>query len=59
MANPKKYLAIAPEMPASYRLAVLGPAGSGRRMIGRQLCELYGWRLVDLDAIVSDKLAEQ
>ena len=46
-------------MPASYRLAVLGPAGSGRRMIGRQLCELYGWRLVDLDAIVSDKLAEQ
>ena len=59
VANPKRYLAVSPEMPSRYRLAILGPPGSGRRIIGRQLCEQYGWRFVDIDAIVNDKILEQ
>ena len=45
-------------MPDDYRVLILGPIGAGVKTQTRAMNELYGWRIVDFNKIVRDKLAE-
>lgn len=45
-------------MPADFRVMMLGPQGAGVRSQAKNLNEHYGWRLVDFNQIIRDKLAE-
>jgi hypothetical protein len=43
-------------MPISYRVLLLGPKGVGRHTQAQLLNELYGWKVVDFQKVVKDKL---
>lgn len=58
ISEPRKYLQSAPKMPDDYRVMILGPKGAGVRSQARNLNSHYGWRMVDFNQIVKDKLAE-
>lgn len=58
VAEPRKYLASAPAMPYDYRILMHGPKGSGVHSQAKKLNEHYGWRVVDFNQIVRNKLAE-
>ncbi len=58
VADPRRYLAAAPEMPPDYRIMMTGPRGSGFHTQAKKLEELYGWRVVDFPKIVKAKLEE-
>ena len=57
ISNPRRYLKSAPHMPPDFRVMLLGPRGAGVRTQARKLHEQYGWRLVDFNQIVKNKLA--
>lgn len=43
-------------MPKNYRLMMVGPKGIGVHTQARKLQEYYGWKVVDYQKIVRDKL---
>ena len=45
-------------MPENYRMMVLGPRGSGVKTQSKMLEAKYGWKVVDFNQIVQDKLRE-
>ena len=57
-AEPRKYLQQAPAMPDDYRVLILGPKGAGVKSQARKMNERYGWRIVDFNEIVREKLAD-
>lgn len=57
VSEPRKYLASAPAMPPTYNILLHGPRGAGVRSQARKLNEHYGWRVVDFNQIVREKLA--
>jgi hypothetical protein len=58
LKSPRNFLSSAPSMPADYRILILGPRGAGVRTQARLLNQKYGWRLVDFNLIVRNKLQE-
>lgn len=56
--TPRDFLNKAPAMPDDYRLLILGPRGAGVKQQAQNLNDKYGWRVVDFNKIVRDKLAE-
>ena len=56
--DPRYYLKEAPSMPENYRMMVLGPRGSGVKTQSKMLEAKYGWKVVDFNMIVQDKLRE-
>lgn len=56
--SPRQYLQSAPAMPADYRVLLVGPAGSGVHSQAKFLNDHYGWRIVDFNKIVKEKLAK-
>ena len=59
MNTPGKFLHKPPFMPGEFRLALLGPRGSGKRTMATRLSEKYGWKVVDLLKLYEDKLQFQ
>jgi adenylate/nucleoside-diphosphate kinase len=57
-AQPKLYLQKAPEMPDRFRLLLSGPTGAGKSTVAHKLSEKYGWRIVDWNQIVNNKIDE-
>lgn len=58
LTSPRHYLATAPTMPADFRVMILGPKGAGVKSQATALNQHYGWRLVDFNQIVKDKLSD-
>lgn len=55
-AQPKKFLKNSPEMPGRFRLLLSGPKGSGKKTVAKNLSEKYGWKIVDWNALVQNKI---
>jgi hypothetical protein len=45
-------------MPADFRVLMIGPTGAGIRSQTQALHDHYGWRIVDFNKIVREKLAQ-
>lgn len=58
LTAPRKYLSVAPAMPKDFRVLLVGPRGAGVSSQAVAMNQHYGWRLVDFNKIVRDKLAE-
>lgn len=59
MGNPRKFLRRAPTLPGSYSIAVVGARQSGKKSVARLLAETYGWKLVDIEGLVREKIGWQ
>jgi adenylate/nucleoside-diphosphate kinase len=57
--NPKRYLTDSPKMPDRYKLLILGPRKSGKRTQAEYLSARYGWRLIDVPAILEQVINSQ
>jgi len=51
LENPKKYLALPPELPKGYRLAIFGPPKSGKNSVVKIINNLFGWKRISLEEI--------
>ena len=58
MKEPRAYIQNPPEMPPGFRLMMIGPRGIGVKSQAEKLEELYGWRVIDFQQIVQNKLRE-
>ena len=56
--SPIEYISEEPQMPADFRLMMVGPRGIGVHTQADRLEQFYGWRVVDFQQIVQDKLSE-
>jgi len=56
--EPKKYLQKRPIMPSIYRTLMLGAKGVGKHTQALNLSHTYGWKIVDFQEIVREKIDE-
>jgi YHS domain-containing protein/transcriptional regulator with XRE-family HTH domain len=56
LAEPKKYLQARPEMPAIFRVLMLGARGSGRHTQAKLLSQIYGWKIVDFKQLIKQRV---
>lgn len=56
MASPKKFLQKMPFMPKDYRIALVGQRGAGKRTNAAELAKLYGWKVVDVEKLIKEKV---
>lgn len=59
MKSPCKYLKTPPKMPKGYNISLCGPHLSGKKTYAELLSKLYGWKIVDIEKIVSESLLDQ
>lgn len=57
--NARKYLKTKPKMPIGYNVSLVGPPCSGKKTYAELLNKLYGWKIIDIDQIVTESINEQ
>ena len=58
MDNPKKFLQNPPYMPKEYRVAIVGQKGAGKKTQAAELAKMYGWKVIDLEKMITQRLEE-
>jgi dephospho-CoA kinase len=44
-------------MPNTYNVAIVGMKETGKKTYAKMLNEKYGWRIVDVEKIIGEKMA--
>jgi adenylate/nucleoside-diphosphate kinase len=59
METPKKFINNVPKMPETYNIAIVGPRQSGKKTLANIINELYKWKIIDIEKIITDKIVDQ